>query len=726
MHSHQSQRPKDSPTEIARSFERIGFIYHRKGALEEAVAALEYAVSAKPSAALWYNYGSMLDEVGRREEAVVAFQQALEMQPDLAPAYNNLGVALARLGRRRQARAAFRSLLTLDDGDAAQAFHRSAAYYNLGKTRRAVRAFVQAVAASPEMAGEFTDLHAALSQERRMESLLSQRGYHAVADSVAPHRKWFKWQIFDGALLESLRSFFRGPAGVFGLRPRRQAYVGAGLLTATALSPVLAILPQSELYKRVVEGVSHGQVPAQPLADDSRAPSASGTERLQPAVTRQAAGANNLPATMPPPPSPRDNTPVPVPATTANSSPLGVQANSSTPGRMRNPSADPVIADTTPQSPRDYNIRLGNVGFDITSRLSFEFNDNITSSGINREQDFVTTAGIDMDASWKITRFNSLDFGIGASMSKYVNNTDLDSYNNFLTLSPDTNITLNVQAGDVLFTAYERLAYSINPVDTRVPGAPTTSVDKYARFTNTAGLDASWKGKHLGVNAGVNRQDTLPQDENFDFTHSVRYNFPLGIDYQLAKNKSVGLGASYSIRKSKGETNGFSNNDTSMFSVQPTFDWEINPRLELSMGLGYSKVLADDSGTSGDTSEDGSMNGFLSLRHQPSKQYTHWLSISRGLDFGFTSNSITSTNVDYGFTWKLVRATALNGGLSYQKGSESVGESFDRYIGTLGVGYNINKKTSLSLNYSHTQKSSDQIGRSYHQNRLTFGVSYDF
>ena len=51
----------------------------------------------------WYNYGSLLQSVGKSQEAVEAYGQCLALQPRFAQALINLGLTLEKLGQREQA-----------------------------------------------------------------------------------------------------------------------------------------------------------------------------------------------------------------------------------------------------------------------------------------------------------------------------------------------------------------------------------------------------------------------------------------------------------------------------------------------------------------------------------------------------------------------------------------------------------------------------------------------
>jgi predicted TPR repeat methyltransferase len=67
-----------------------------------------------PNAGVCLNLGNALQASGRLDEAVTAFQQAIQLAPGYAMAYNNLGNALRHQGKLAAAVAALRKALTLD------------------------------------------------------------------------------------------------------------------------------------------------------------------------------------------------------------------------------------------------------------------------------------------------------------------------------------------------------------------------------------------------------------------------------------------------------------------------------------------------------------------------------------------------------------------------------------------------------------------------------------
>ena len=102
--------------------------FEKTGKARQAHAAYEAALKRWPrNPTLLLGAGNTAYAAGDREAAVLAFQRAVAVQPDNAPALNNLATVLAELGRRDEARDAAQRAVALGGPwrDAAQATLRS-------------------------------------------------------------------------------------------------------------------------------------------------------------------------------------------------------------------------------------------------------------------------------------------------------------------------------------------------------------------------------------------------------------------------------------------------------------------------------------------------------------------------------------------------------------------------------------------------------------------------
>jgi tetratricopeptide (TPR) repeat protein len=92
----------------------LGFAYGNLGRNQEAITAYREALRLKPDfVEAWCNLGVAYRKLGRYPEAIEAYREALRLKPDHAEAWNNLGAAYGRLGHFQEAIDACRKALRL-------------------------------------------------------------------------------------------------------------------------------------------------------------------------------------------------------------------------------------------------------------------------------------------------------------------------------------------------------------------------------------------------------------------------------------------------------------------------------------------------------------------------------------------------------------------------------------------------------------------------------------
>ena len=82
---------------------------------DEAIKAYDKALDLDPKFVYaWYNKGSALDDLGRYDEAIKAYDKALDLYPKFVYAWNGKGIALKNLSRYDEAIKAYDKALDLD------------------------------------------------------------------------------------------------------------------------------------------------------------------------------------------------------------------------------------------------------------------------------------------------------------------------------------------------------------------------------------------------------------------------------------------------------------------------------------------------------------------------------------------------------------------------------------------------------------------------------------
>jgi protein O-GlcNAc transferase len=126
-----------------------------------AVAALKQALALDPRLAPAHqNLGIALEELGRPDEAEAAYRDALRIDPAYVAALNNLGELLHRRGRLEEARQCFQATLSM--GPNRLVYTRlGAVLWKLGDSAGALDAFERAVAAGSISAEAYYNLGSA-------------------------------------------------------------------------------------------------------------------------------------------------------------------------------------------------------------------------------------------------------------------------------------------------------------------------------------------------------------------------------------------------------------------------------------------------------------------------------------------------------------------------------------------------------------------------------------
>ena len=110
-----------------------------------------------------YNQGVAYDNAGKADEAIAAFQKAIDLRPTQAAYYNSLGNVLARSGKIPEAQAAYEKSATLDPANAAMAYQNlGIVLFQAGKAKEAIDPLRKASELDPKKAQVWYLLGAAL------------------------------------------------------------------------------------------------------------------------------------------------------------------------------------------------------------------------------------------------------------------------------------------------------------------------------------------------------------------------------------------------------------------------------------------------------------------------------------------------------------------------------------------------------------------------------------
>ena len=155
----------------------VALLYAGAGNLEGAASHFAETVRIRNSASAHYNLGSVRLLQGRRQEAAVAFERAIELDPGYANAHRGLGITLYRDGRLQDAARAYERAIQLAPDDVS-------AHHNFGVVLQAQGRLDEAIAHYRDALrfdGRHADSHHGLA--------LAFRAQGKAAESVRHYRE---------------------------------------------------------------------------------------------------------------------------------------------------------------------------------------------------------------------------------------------------------------------------------------------------------------------------------------------------------------------------------------------------------------------------------------------------------------------------------------------------------------------------------------------------------
>jgi tetratricopeptide (TPR) repeat protein len=175
------------------------------GALEGRVAEvmkLAGEVRARAAGAetayAWFLDGVRLDAENQDDEALIAFQKALDRDPQLAAAHTNIGNLLHRRGDLEGARTHYRTALDLDPAQPEARYNLGNLLDDLGDRDGALAQWCEVVTTCPEFADAHYNLALALAEEGARERARTHARCYLELDPTS------EWAERTKALLERL------------------------------------------------------------------------------------------------------------------------------------------------------------------------------------------------------------------------------------------------------------------------------------------------------------------------------------------------------------------------------------------------------------------------------------------------------------------------------------------------------------------------------------------
>lgn len=152
----------------------LGSAHAGLGRTESAIACFTKALEIKPDDADAYlNLGILFVNLGRDEQAITCFAKVVAIVPVHADAHNNLGILLGKKGRFEEAIAAMEQALTIKPTHAVMHLNLGNLLKDCGRTDEAIAAYRKAISCQPDYAPAYNNLGFLLSSLGRNEEAVA-------------------------------------------------------------------------------------------------------------------------------------------------------------------------------------------------------------------------------------------------------------------------------------------------------------------------------------------------------------------------------------------------------------------------------------------------------------------------------------------------------------------------------------------------------------------------
>jgi opacity protein-like surface antigen len=380
------------------------------------------------------------------------------------------------------------------------------------------------------------------------------------------------------------------------------------------------------------------------------------------------------------------------------------------------PEMEPVMPPTAEEEDL-YNMALGPVRFNIAAGIGIEYNDNITLSEDDEQEDFILRPSLTIDGTWRLTEMNTLHIGVGVSYAKYFDHSEYDSF----LISPSSEIALSIRVSEVTITLRDNFSYQQDPFDLPV----LSGAANYERFENIASIQADWEiNERWKLTVGYDHYNLWVTESEFESLERAVDTFYLRPAMKVSEAVTVGAHASVSYINFKEDIQ----NDAAGTRLGAFIDAQLTASTTAYVEAGFEGVDFDDNGEIADTGDATTYYVTASIRNELTQAFSHRLALSKSTEVGFGSNFYDLYHAEYEANWKMTPSLNFNPTAFYEyyETSGQLGEEAHRFGVAVGLRYILTPSVTLGLDYRFLYKDSNVEGASYEQNLVLLSLYYNF
>lgn len=375
---------------------------------------------------------------------------------------------------------------------------------------------------------------------------------------------------------------------------------------------------------------------------------------------------------------------------------------------------------------------LGPVLYNLGAYTGLTFTDNVNNSQTNVVSDVISETGINLGLQWPATENSNLHLNTGISYLHYFKYAS----NNGLVVTPGSILNYALTWNDASLNFYDQLSFS-----RQVYTEPAlANVATLPQFGNTAGVLGQWDPGHWTFQTSysfvINRSDGAHNYLNSDLQELFgRAGWRFAQATQAGVEASGGL-TSYQVA---------SQSNNSYYSLGAYLEWQVKPWLKLTArgGPSFYEFYPQTPGVA--SSSLPSYYVSFAISHEITDFLSQNFSLNRSIQVAANQGSdyVQQLSVDYSLNWALTRHVNLSASLGFDNGQQpftegfiqilpgvfipiQVTEHYQLYTGSLGAAWQFTGHLATSIAYSHSQRDSNLVGRSYATDSVTVQINYNF
>jgi len=369
-------------------------------------------------------------------------------------------------------------------------------------------------------------------------------------------------------------------------------------------------------------------------------------------------------------------------------------------------------------------IKLGPFRGTLQASAGLEYTDNSGLTSTNEISRLRFAEGLGLNLGWNFSPENGIHFNLGGIVSEdfYGNGKSETSFG----LLPSSQVQFQVQIADFRIRAFDAFAFIQDPAS----DSSSTNTTNLNRFQNTVGGGVDWLLSQYktvwSLYTDYSYTDDKPQtapNQTSDALSGERTTLRVGsaLSVNWTPTTTYGVDLVYSASTATGGSS-LATGDVNALTVGTFLRGRLTHFTDIDLAAGVYFLDAANA-----SSPDYYINA--TIRQQLNRHFQYFASFSRDLTFA-AADGITSENTfRTGTSLHLTKKVTLTVGPYFLFGSVLSGANqgnFKLYGVDVGINWASTKHWKTSFGYSLNRRESGTIGDSYLENRILFGITYDF